>query len=62
MSVYSLKRVRESASANHVAGTRYSRYFEKIIEEDCFSHQVFNLDKTSLFWNKGPAYTFHIQE
>jgi hypothetical protein len=53
VSFYNVKRIGDSASADHVAGNKCPERFRMIIDEkDRLSQQDFILDDTSQFWKK----------
>jgi hypothetical protein len=56
MSLYDLKRIGGSASAEDAAGTKYQENFKKIIErKGCLLQQLFNLDGTGLIFEARDA-------
>jgi hypothetical protein len=59
MSLRDVKETRDSASADHVAATKYLEHFKTIIDgTDYFPQQDFNPDDTSQFGKK--VYRLHL--
>ena len=53
----------EAASADTEAAAKYPKDFKKLIEEKGYKpEQVFNMDKTGLFWKKMPSRTFIMKD
>ncbi|KAJ8891123.1 hypothetical protein PR048_010637 [Dryococelus australis] len=52
--------VGEAASADHTAAANYQQEINAIIieDKDCLPEQVFNADKTGLYWKRMPNRTF----
>lgn len=59
MSLQDVKKTRDSASADHVAATKYLEHFKKIIDGIGYLPQKdFNPDSTRQFWKK--VYRVHL--